>query len=324
MNTKDLNIDITEPKKQLRLYGYKNYFQTFIKLFIKNMMPHSILITGPRGIGKSTFVYHIVNYLLSLDEDKKYSINNFLINKENSSFNLINNHTHPNFFLVENQLLSSDIKIEQIRKLNQFINKSTYSRNLKIIMIDNAENLNLNASNALLKSLEEPPKNTFFFLIHNSGSKILDTIKSRCVEFKIFFNENEKKNIFKNLINQHDNDLETYDVLENLYFDTPGNSLRYLVTLSNSNEKNLKSTLSIIFFFIEKLKNEKKYENLFYLSFFIQKFYNELILKQNRNLNVSFLNYKKILCQINNMKKFNLDKTNTSIWLKDILINETK
>ena len=324
MNTNDLNIDITEPKKQLRLYGYKNYFQTFIKLFIKNIMPHSILITGPRGIGKSTFVYHIVNYLLSLDEDKKYSLNNFLIYKENLSFNLINNHTHPNFFLVENQLLSSDIKIEQIRKLNQFINKSTYSRNLKIIMIDNAENLNLNASNALLKSLEEPPKNTFFFLIHNSGSKILDTIKSRCVEFKIFFNENEKKNIFKNLINLHDNDLETYDVLENLYFDTPGNSLRYLVTLSNSNEKNLKSTLSIIFFFIEKLKNEKKYENLFYLSFFIQKFYNELILKQNRNLNVSFLNYKKILYQINNMKKFNLDKTNTSIWLKDILINETK
>ena len=324
MNTKDLNIDITEPKKQLRLYGYKDYFQTFIKLFIKNIMPHSILITGPRGIGKSTFVYHIVNYLLSLDEDKKYSLNNFLIYKENLSFNLINNHTHPNFFLVENQLLSSDIKIEQIRKLNQFINKSTYSRNLKIIMIDNAENLNLNASNALLKSLEEPPKNTFFFLIHNSGSKILDTIKSRCVEFKIFFNENEKKNIFKNLINLHDNDLETYDVLENLYFDTPGNSLRYLVTLSNSNEKNLKSTLSIIFFFIEKLKNEKKYENLFYLSFFIQKFYNELILKQNRNLNVSFLNYKKILYQINNMKKFNLDKTNTSIWLKDILINETK
>ena len=324
MNTKDLNIDITEPKKQLRLYGYKDYFQSFIKLFTKNKMPNSILITGPRGIGKSTFVYHIVNYLLSLDEDKKYSLNNFLIYKENLSFNLINNHTHPNFFLVENQLLSSDIKIEQIRKLNQFINKSTYSRNLKIIMIDNAENLNLNASNALLKSLEEPPKNTFFFLIHNSGSKILDTIKSRCVEFKIFFNENEKKNIFKNLINLHDNDLETYDVLENLYFDTPGNSLRYLVTLSNSNEKNLKSTLSIIFFFIEKLKNEKKYENLFYLSFFIQKFYNELILKQNRNLNVSFLNYKKILYQINNMKKFNLDKTNTSIWLKDILINETK
>ena len=164
MNTKDLNIDITEPKKQLRLYGYKDYFQTFIKLFIKNIMPHSILITGPRGIGKSTFVYHIVNYLLSLDEDKKYSLNNFLIYKENLSFNLINNHTHPNFFLVENQLLSSDIKIEQIRKLNQFLNKSTYSRNLKIIMIDNAENLNLNASNALLKSLEEPPKNTFFFL----------------------------------------------------------------------------------------------------------------------------------------------------------------
>jgi len=324
MNTRDLNIDIKEPKRQLSLYGYKDYFQSFIKLFIKNKMPNSILITGPKGIGKSTFVYHIVNYLLSLDEDKKYSINNFLINNENSSFKLINNYIHPNFFLVENQLLSSDIKIEQIRKLNQFINKSTYTRNIKIIMIDNAENLNLNASNALLKPLEEPQANTFFFLIHNSGSKIQDTIRSRCVEFKIFFNEDKKKNIFKNLINQYNNDLETYDVLENLCFDTPGNSLRYLVTLANSNEKTFQSTLSIILFFIEKFKNDKKSENLPYLSFFIEKFYNELILKQNKNLNDSFQNYKKILYQINNMKKFNLDKTNTSIWLKDILINETK
>ena len=82
MNTKDLNIDITEPKKQLKLYGYKDYFQSFIKLFIKNKMPNSIMITGLRGIGKSTFVYHIANYLLSLDEDKKYSINNFLINNK--------------------------------------------------------------------------------------------------------------------------------------------------------------------------------------------------------------------------------------------------
>ena len=82
MNTSDLNIDITEPKKQLRLYGYKDYFQSSIKLFIKNKMPNSILITGPRGIGKSTFVYHIVNYLLSIDEDNNYDIKNHKINNE--------------------------------------------------------------------------------------------------------------------------------------------------------------------------------------------------------------------------------------------------
>ena len=59
--------------------------------------------------------------------------------------------------------------------------------------MDNAEYLNTNSSNALLKVLEEPNNNTFFFVINNSSKKILSTIKSRCIEFKFFFNLNEKK-----------------------------------------------------------------------------------------------------------------------------------
>ena len=75
----------------------------------------------------------------------------------------MNTNIHPNFFLIENNLLEENIKIEQVRNLLKFLNKSTYTRNLKIIMIDSAEYLNLNASNALLKVLEEPQNNTFFF-----------------------------------------------------------------------------------------------------------------------------------------------------------------
>ena len=95
-----------------------------------------------------------------------------------------------------NNLLEKDIKIEQVRNLLKFLNKSTYTRNLKIVMIDNAENLNLNSSNALLKAIEEPQDSTFFFIIHNSTSKILDTVKSRCTEFKFSFTTSKKKNIF--------------------------------------------------------------------------------------------------------------------------------
>ena len=165
------DIEILLPIRQLCLYGYEDYFNFFIKLFEKKKMPSSLLFSGPKGIGKSTFAYHIVNYLLSRYEEKKYSIKDFVIDQNNLSYKLLSAKMHPNFFLVENNELEKDIKIEQIRDLLKFLNKTTYSRDVKIIMIDNAENLNLNSSNALLKAIEEPQDNTFFFIIHNSARK---------------------------------------------------------------------------------------------------------------------------------------------------------
>ena len=181
------DTQIVPAKNQLRLFGFEDYFNYFIKLYEKSKLPNSILLSGPKGLGKSTFAYHIINYLLSKNEERKYSINNFIIDENNLSYKLLTRNIHPNFFLIENNLLEKNIKVEQVRNLLKFLNKTTYNKNLKIIMIDNAENLNLNSSNALLKSLEEPPKNTFFFVIHNSACKIHNTVKSRCVEFKVFF-----------------------------------------------------------------------------------------------------------------------------------------
>ena len=62
-------------------------------------------------------------------------------------------------------LTEDNIKIDQVRNLLIFLHKSTYTKDLKIVFIDNAEFLNVNSSNALLKSLEEPSSNTFFFII---------------------------------------------------------------------------------------------------------------------------------------------------------------
>ena len=67
----------------------------------------------------------------------------------------------------------------------------------------------------------------FFFIIHNSSSKILNTIKSRCVEFKIFFNNLQKKQIFINLINHYGLDFNEEFFNNFVYFDSPGNILKY-------------------------------------------------------------------------------------------------
>ena len=128
-------MEIVSPRNQLNLFGYEKYFDYFTNLFEKKVMPNSMLLSGPKGSGKSTFVYHFINYLFSKNEEKKYSIKDFSIDNDNISYKLLNTGTHPNFFLIENKILEKDIKIEQIRNLNHFLGKSTYSRDLKIIMI---------------------------------------------------------------------------------------------------------------------------------------------------------------------------------------------
>ena len=190
------NLEILSPKKQLQLFGYDDYFNSFIKLFNKNKLPNTILLSGLKGSGKATFTYHFINYLFSYREQDKYSVSNFTISSDNKSYKRLCNNIHPNFFLLENTFSNAYIKIEQVRKLLGFLNKSILSKNLRIVLIDSAEYLNINSSNALLKSLEEPSNNTFFFLIYNNTKYILKTIKTRCLEYKIHFSINEKKNNF--------------------------------------------------------------------------------------------------------------------------------
>ena len=190
-------IDIILAKNQLKLFEYKENFNFFLKLKEKNRLPNTILLSGPKGSGKSTFAYHFINFLLSQNEENKYSINDFTINPENKSYKAILNNSHPNFAVIENKDDSENIKIEEVRNIIKFLSKSTFLSSQKIILIDDAEFLNKHSSNALLKALEEARSNTFFFIIHDSSHKILETIKSRSIEFKFFLNLSQKKIFLK-------------------------------------------------------------------------------------------------------------------------------
>ena len=180
-------IEIIEPKKQINLYGYDYYFNFLLNLYRKDKLPNAILLNGQKGIGKATLSYHFINYLLSEGEENAYSLKNFSINANNKTFNLINNNIHPNFFLMDSLIDGDQIKIDQSRNLIKFLSKTTYSKNIKFILIDNVESLNSNSSNAILKVLEEPAKNTHFLIIQNNFHKVLDTIKSRCLTFNVNF-----------------------------------------------------------------------------------------------------------------------------------------
>ena len=322
-NTND-NLEIILPKNQLQLYGYEYYFNSFIKLYQKKRLPNTILLSGTKGSGKATFAYHFINYLLSLNEQDKYSVDKFVINNDNKSYKSLCNQINPNFLLLENNALDENIKIEKVRNILKFLNKTTYSSDIKIVLIDNVEYLNVHSSNALLKVLEETNNKTFFFVIHNNSCKILNTIKSRCVEFKLFFTLSEKIKILKNIIKQYKDNFKIETIDKSFYFATPGNILKYLLILNEGNIDILKDKLSCILYTIDKYKQKNDPQLLTFVSLLIEIFYNELSIRNKNNLNLYFLNKMKLVRQINNARKFNLDKKNLFISLRNTLENESK
>ncbi len=174
-----------KPINQTNLYGLENNLIELIKLYNNKNLPNKILLSGDKGCGKCTLAYHLVNFLLSKDEQFSYDIENFKINKDNKSYKLTINGSNPNLSIIDTFDKKKNIDINQIRELILNLNKSSLNNKERFIIIDNIETLNVNAINALLKNLEEPPENTFFILINNNKS-ILPTLKSRCINFRKF------------------------------------------------------------------------------------------------------------------------------------------
>ena len=106
-----------KPSENTKLYGMNFFFDEIITLYNENKMPTKILLSGARGLGKSTLAYHIVNYILSINEDFKYNTMKLAINKNNRSFKLLQNNSHPNFYLIDILDNKKNIDISQIREM---------------------------------------------------------------------------------------------------------------------------------------------------------------------------------------------------------------
>ena len=152
-----------KPSENTRLYGMNHFFDEISNLYFQKKLPTKILLSGKKGLGKSTMAYHLINYFLSEDEEFKYDTNNFIINEKNRSFKLIQNNSHPNFYLIDLLNEKKNIEVTQIREMIIYTNKSTFNNMPRFILIDNIENLNKNSVNALLKVIEEPNENIFFY-----------------------------------------------------------------------------------------------------------------------------------------------------------------
>ena len=307
------------PSEQTQLYGLDKFFYEITKLYNIGKMPNKILLSGKKGSGKATLAYHLINYILSDKEKNKYDYKKLLINEENKSFKLLLNNSHPNFYLIDLIDDKKNIEIDQIRKMINYTNKSSFNRTPRVILIDNIENLNKNSTNALLKIIEEPNENIFFILIHNNNKKISSTLKSRCLIFKITLSFNEVIEISnfllkKNLFNKINKELINY-------YETPGN---YIGLINFFEDKKIDlNNYSLINFIIYLIDNGHYKKNKFIKDLIIN--YIELyflrIYKFSESKNVVLYLYQYFINKIKDVDKFNLDDESLFIEFKHKLLN---
>ena len=305
-----------EPSSQLNLFSHKEEFQKLINLYKNNNLPNKILFSGEKGIGKCTLAYHLINYILSSNEDFIYDLDNLKIIPDNKSFKLVQNKSNPNFILVDIQEEKKSIDISQIRNLILTLNKSSFNTKPRFVLIDNIELLNINAVNALLKILEEPNDNINFILINNN-KRILPTLKSRCLNFKIQLTSKQSIEIANKILDNNYNEFLNEDLVNN--YSTPGEILN-LIDFANKNDIDLiKTNLKN---FIKKIIMEKLYKknnSIKNLIYSLMEFY----FRKNVSVtNIKLINsYSYFLKKIKNTKTFNLDEETLFMEFEDSILN---
>ena len=307
---------ILHPSTQVNLFEHKEIFNELSKLYKNNKLPNKILLSGEKGIGKSTLAYHLINFVLSKDEEQTYDYENNIINSENKSFKLIQNKSNPNFNLIDVTEDKKNIDINQIRELIKNLNKSSFNKKKRFVLIDNIELLNVNSINALLKILEEPNENIIFILIHNN-KRVLSTLKSRCLNFRVFLTKDQSIKIINQILNDDIHNFFNNEFIDN--YITPG-KLYNLVKFSE--EYDLDFTIISLSEILKNIFKDKIYKKD---KFIIELTYSFIELYFRNNISIKNINllqsYHYFLEKINNTRIYNLDEETLFMEFKDKVLN---
>ena len=296
------------PRHSIQLYGLDLEFDRLSSLLKNQKLPKVILLSGEKGIGKSTLINHLITSYF--DKENYNFLEKKIISKNNFFENLFKNLISNVIFLDGNDF--KNISVETIRDLKNKLQKKPFYNDKRLIILDDVETFSKNSINALLKLIEEPNENDYFFLINNKTRPLIDTLKSRCLEFKIVLNYDQRSKITNFLMDIHNQDTI---IDQDKIMVSPGNFLKFNIILSEhsiSINQNILKTFKII------LDLYKKNKDLFFrdLLFFYSEYYLK-IKKDNRRLTkMKFIEDRNFL--LNNINDFFLYNLNQGTLLRSI------
>ena len=183
---------VPPPRANPDLVGHEDYERELRRLDEIGRLPHAILLSGPRGIGKATLAFRLARFLLATNGERSGRAEGGLaVDPDSGVFRRIAAGGHADLLTVERAYdprrgrLRGAIVVEDAREITSFFRLTAAEQGWRIVVVDGAEEMNRSAANALLKALEEPPRRALLLLVSHSPGRLLPTIRSRCRRFPL-------------------------------------------------------------------------------------------------------------------------------------------
>ena len=199
------------------IIGQDRAVNILLKTMQRGRVPSSYLFSGESGIGKKLTAINLAKALNCLGSEQSLDGNDVRVTSHDSrvtpydccdecfSCKKINSGFHPDFLVISPE--GGLIKIEEIRSIDGVLSLKAFEGRYKVVIVDDADSMNMYAANAFLKTLEEPPENSLIILISSNPERLPDTIRSRCsrINFTPLSRESCQK-VIETVINRQSGD----------------------------------------------------------------------------------------------------------------------
>jgi DNA polymerase-3 subunit delta' len=174
------------PRETNAPLGHEAAEQALAEAFAGGRMHHAWLLAGRAGIGKATLAYRLARHVLAKPEERDPAGKSLEVPAASAAARQVGALSHPGLLVLRRpydtkaKRFASFIPVDEVRRLKSFLGLTAAEGTWRVVLVDSADELNLNAANALLKSLEEPPRRSLFLLVSSQPSRLLPTVRSRC------------------------------------------------------------------------------------------------------------------------------------------------
>lgn len=178
--------DFPHPRHTRALFGQGDAERALAEALASGRMHHAWLLAGPKGIGKATLAYRFARAALAQPQERDPTGHSLDVDDATIAARQVRALSHPGLLVVrrpydtKGKRFASSIPIDEVRRLRTFLGHRAAGDGWRVVIVDEANELNVNAANALLKSLEEPPERTVFLLVSPAPGDLVPTIRSRC------------------------------------------------------------------------------------------------------------------------------------------------
>jgi DNA polymerase-3 subunit delta' len=178
--------EFPHPRDTSELAGHTATERMLAEAFAGGRLHHAWLLAGRAGIGKATLAYRMARYVLAEPDEREPAARSLAVPSASATARQIAQQAHPALLVLrrpydpKSKRLMSIIPVDEVRRLRTFLGLTVGAEGWRVVIVDSADELNIAAANALLKSLEEPPPRALFLLVTSRPSALLPTIRSRC------------------------------------------------------------------------------------------------------------------------------------------------